>query len=113
VPDSLEKQAVILAKGKLRPNTANNDINIYDGLVTVISTKWINSQNGGSDTQWFIIDALHSPLVFLNRVGITTSTYITDSNKNVTVDAFARYQIGNKDFRGIWGSLGAGAAYAL
>ena len=58
VSDALEETAVRLTNGRLRPSTANNDINVWDGIVTVISTKWINSQNGGSDTQWFLIDSM-------------------------------------------------------
>jgi hypothetical protein len=42
VPDSLEKQALIITNSKLRSNTANNDMNIYDGTVTVMSSKWRN-----------------------------------------------------------------------
>jgi len=112
VPDSLEKTAVILTNGKLRPSTANNDINVYDGIVTVISSKWLNSQNGGSDTAWFLIDSMNSPVIFFERSPITTSVYTTDSNKNVTMDFYTRYQVGNTDFRGIWGSKGDGADYS-
>ena len=113
VPDSLEKAAVTYTNGKLRPSTANNDINVYDGMITVISTKWINAQNGGSDTAWFLIDSLNSPLIYFNRKGITTDVYETKANKNVTMDYYTRYQVGNCDFRGIWGSQGTGGAYAL
>jgi len=112
VPDSLEKQAVLLTNGKLRPSTANNDINVYDGIITVISSKWINSQNGGSDTAWFLIDSMNSPVIFFEREPIITSVWETDSNKNVTMDYYMRYQVGNQNFRGLWGSQGTGAAYA-
>ena len=112
VPDALEKTAAIIANGTLRSGTANNDINVYDGIVTVISTKWINSQNGGSDTAWYLIDSLNSPLVFFERTPIITSVYETDSNKNVTMDYYTRYQVGNVDFRGLWGSKGDGTTYS-
>lgn len=114
VPDSLEKQAMIITNGKLRPNTANNDINIYDGIVTVISSKWLNSQNGGSDTQWFVIDSIKSPAIFFTRRALSLGKpYLTDSNKNVTTDISTRYQVGNRDFRGMWASKGDNSAYAL
>ena len=112
VPDSLEKQAIITTRGTKRPNTANNDINIYDGIITVISTKWINAQNGGSDTQWFLIDGQSSPVWFMERNASRIRSYLTDSNKNFTVDIMSRYQIGNVDFRGVWGSKGDGAGYS-
>jgi len=115
VPDTLEKQAVIITGSTKRSNTANNDMNIYhDGRVTVISSKWLNSQNDGSDTAWFLIDSMHSPAVFFTRRALSLGKpYETKSNKNVTTDISARYQVGNKDFRGIWGSLGDAQAYAL
>jgi phage major head subunit gpT-like protein len=113
VPDALEKTAAIIAKSNLRSGTANNDMNIYDGFVTVISTKWINSQQtSGSDTAWFLIDSLHSPAIFLSRRGFKSSIWVDNKNKNVVYDASFRYQVGNKDWRGIWGSKGDGGAYS-
>lgn len=114
VPDSLEKQALIITGSKLRSGTANNDMNIYDGTVTVVSSKWLNSQNGGADTQWFLIDSMKSPCIFFTRRALSLGKpYLTNSNKNVTTDISARYQVGNRNFRGVWGSLGDVAAYAL
>jgi len=112
VPDSLEDTAVIIAKSKLRSGTANNDLNIFDGVVTVISTKWINSQNGGSDTAWFLIDSMFSPFIFYKRRGIKTSVYMDNKNKNTIYDISARWQVGNKNWRGVWGSKGDNAAYS-
>jgi len=113
VPDALEKSAAIIAKSTKRSNTGNNDMNIYDGLVTVISTKWINSQQtSGSDTAWYLIDSIHSPLIFLTRRGYTSSIWTDNKNKNIIYDASFRYQVGNKNWRGIWGSKGDGASYS-
>lgn len=112
VPDSLEKTAYILANSTKRPSTANNDLNIYDGIVTVISTKWLNSQNGGSDTQWFLIDSLFSPFIFFERQGVKSRVYVDNRNKNTIYDISARWQVGWKSWRGVWGSKGDGAAYA-
>jgi len=112
VPDSLEKTAQIIAKSVKRPGTANNDLNIYDGIVTVISTKWINALAGGSDTQWFLIDSMKSPLIFYSRRGIRTSVYVDNKNKNTVYDISARWQVGNKNWRGIFGSKGDGQAFS-
>jgi len=113
VPDSLEKTAYILANSTKRPGTGNNDLNIYDGTITVISTKWINSQNGGSDTQWFLIDSLFSPFIFYKRQGVKSRIYVDNRNKNTIYDVSARWQVGWKNWRGTWASKGDGAAYAL
>jgi len=112
VPDSLEKTAKIITGSTLRSGTANNDLNIYDGNVTVISTKWINVQNGGTDTQWFLVDSMYSPFIFYKRRGIRTSVYMDNKNKNTIYDISARWQVGNKNWRGVWGSKGDGSAYS-
>lgn len=39
VPTELEKTAVNLTKGEKRSGTANNDVNIYDGIVTVLKNQ--------------------------------------------------------------------------
>ena len=112
VPDSLEKAAMVATKSTKRSGTANNDLNIYDGIVTVMSTKWINSQNSGSDTAWYLIDSMYSPCIFYERSGIKTSVYVDNKNKNTVYDISARWQVGNKSWIGIWGSKGDGAAYS-
>lgn len=112
VPDSLEQTAQIITKSTKRPSTANNDLNIYDGFVTVISTKWVNSQNGGSDTAWYLIDSLYSPFIFYKRRGIQTSVYMDNKNKNTIYDISARWQVGNKNWRGFWASKGDSATYS-
>jgi len=113
VPDSLEKNAVTITKSTKRSGTANNDLNIYDGIVTVISTKWINSQQtSGSDTAWFLIDSMKSPFIFYKREDSITSTYVDNKNKNLIHDIYSRWQVGNKTFRGVWGSKGDNASYS-
>jgi hypothetical protein len=113
VPDSLEKVAKIVTGSMKRSGTANNDLNIYTGgWVTVVSTKWINSQNGGSDTAFFLVDSLYSPFIFYERRGIRTSVYVDPKNKNTIYDASARWQVGNKNWRGVVGSKGDSAAYS-
>lgn len=112
VPDSLEKTAQIIAKSTLRPSTANNDMNVYDGIVTVVSTKWINSQNGGSDTAWFLIDSMVSPCIFYKREDAVTDTWKDKTTKSIIHDIMSRWQVGNTTWRGMWGSKGDGAAYS-
>ena len=112
VPDALEKTAYIIAKSTKRSGTGNNDLNIYDGIVTVISTKLINSQGNGSDTQWFLIDSFHSPCIYLSRRGYKSGIWEDKKNKNIVYDASFRYQVGNKDWRGVWASKGDGNAYS-
>jgi len=112
VPTTLRKLALEITESVLRSNTANNDMNIYDGNITVMTSKRFNANSDGSDTAWFLVDSSMSPLIYLNRQGIEMSApYLTDSNKNVTWDVSTRYKVGNDDFRGFWGSKGDNTSY--
>lgn len=115
VAPALEKQAVIITKSTKRSNTANNDMNIYrDGMMTVMSSQLLSTAQGGLDTRWALIDSMQSPLIFWTRRPLTMgASYITNSNKNLTIDISARYKVGNTDFRGTWVSAGDTNAYAL
>jgi len=119
VPHTMEKHAVEATRSVLRSGTANNDINVYDGQVTVMASKWISGSskiNGktGSDTAWFLIDALNSPLTVINRVALHVKPpWMDKDNYTTNIDIRARYLVGNTDWRGVWGSPGDGAAYAL
>lgn len=109
VPLALRKTAIIVNKSTKRSGTANNDMNIYDGIITVIASKWLSSQgDGGSNTAWHLVDSTNSPIINLTREGYTPDTWVDRRNKNVVYDARARYIVGNKEWKGTWSSTGAG-----
>lgn len=115
VPHTLEKTAQIIANSTLRSGTANNDMNIYDGTITVISTKWISNSISGNDygdTNWFLIDSLFSPFCFFMRENYVADNYIDKKNKNFVHDISSRWIVGNDSWRGVWGSKGDGVAYS-
>jgi len=113
VPPELEKTAVIITKGEKRSGTANNDVNIYDGIATVVSSQWISSAHGGSATAWFLIDPRVAKLYHWVREGLSTSRAIDNNTKDVTFYIKGRWTDGYGDWRGMWGSAGDSAAYAL
>lgn len=114
VPPALEKTAVIITKGEKRSGTGNNDINIYDGLMTVVSSQYLSTVfSGGSNTAWYLIDPRVAKLLFVMRKDLTTSRYIDNRTKDTTFDIYGRWQVAAADFRGLWGSQGNAAAYAL
>lgn len=117
VPPAIEKSAVIATKGEKRSGTGNNDVNVYDGIMTVISSQYLSSANAfqgvsGSDTAWYLIDPRVARLVFYLRKDLTTSRYIDNRTKDTTFDLYARWTVGYGDWRGMWGSAGANAAYS-
>jgi hypothetical protein len=110
-PTALEKNAVIVTKSTKRSGSATNDLNVYDGLVTVMSTKLLGStitalgtSVSGTDGSWFLIDSMKSPFIFLNREGFTPDTWQDKKNKNYIYDAEARYTVGHKTWRGTYGN---------
>lgn len=112
VPPALEKSAVIVTKGETRSGTANRDINIYDGLFTVISSQYLSAAQGGSDTAWFLIDPRMAKLMFMLRKDLSMIRNVDDRSQTTTFAVYGRWVAGYADYRGIWGSQGNGAAYS-
>lgn len=108
VPVELEKQAVIDTKSTKRSGTANNDLNIYDGTMTVIATKWLTSQ-----TAWFVIDPRIARLIVSMRQGLKSHKFTDPNTLATTFYIICRFAIAWCDWRGVFGSLGDSSAYAL
>jgi hypothetical protein len=113
VPPSLEKTAQIITNWVKRSWAANNDINIYDWIITVMSSKWLWAAWWGSDTAWYLIDSMFSPATLAVRRALNIwAPWIEPKNKNITIDISARYLVWNTDFRGVYWSKWAWAAYS-
>lgn len=115
VPFELEKTAVLITNGVKRSGTANNDINIYDGNVTVVASNWIGySGNGGSlpTTAWFLIDPRFAQLRFILREGLRTHQYEDPNTLSQTFYIMCRFAVCWSDWRGVYGSLGDVSAYS-
>lgn len=111
-----EKTAQIITKSEKRSGTLNNDINIYDGIVTTIVSKYVGiTGNGGSlpTTAWFLIDPKVARLIFLLREGLKTHTFTDPNTLTKSFYVIARFAIAWCDWRGVFGSLGDETAYAL
>jgi phage major head subunit gpT-like protein len=106
VPPALEKTAVILTNSKLRPGTADNDFNYYEGLLKVISWDWLSSS-----TAWFLIDSSEHELNWFWRIHPEFKQDNSFDTGMALYKARMRASRGWSDWRGVWGSLGDGAAY--
>ena len=111
VPDDLEKDATIFANSNLRPTTANNDLNFYEGKIDVLSSKWLNSANGGSSTAWYLVDQNIAQLKLYIRQDAQFYSTVEAKTRNVINDIDLRLAAGHSDWRGTWVSAGDGAAY--
>lgn len=60
VPPALEKEAKILMGSTGRPSTGDNDINVYNGALTVMVWKRLGAAGGGSDTAWRMLDSTYN-----------------------------------------------------
>lgn len=114
VPTELEAQAVEITKSIKRANTANNNVNVYDGIVTVVASKWIaETGTNGVATQWHLIDPQVAKLLFVLREGVQTHTATDANTLNKTFYAYDRTCAGWTDWRGTWHSKGDAQVYSL
>ncbi|MFX1295374.1 MAG: hypothetical protein ACFFD2_11070 [Promethearchaeota archaeon] len=70
VPLALEKEAIIITGSDQRSGTADNDLNVYKGGLSIIkgsrlkivSWRYLGAYLGGSDTAWFLLDSGDIPV---------------------------------------------------
>jgi phage major head subunit gpT-like protein len=106
VGPTLEKTAKILTQTNGRPNTADNDINVYNGM-EVIVLDYLTST-----TQWMLVDKqLHEVRWFWRARPEFKQGDAFDTDLAL-YKVRTRFSKGWSDYRGVWGSKGDGAAYA-
>lgn len=108
VPSALEKTAMIITSSFKRSGTANNDVNIYDGMVTVMASKWFNAN---STTAWYVVDAGLSQLRILKRAPVSTYS-VMQSNLTQIFYVWHRYACAFTQWVGTFGSKGDLSAYS-
>lgn len=107
VPVDLRKTAMILTESSLRPGTANNDVNIYEGALQVIPWRYVTTS-----TNWFLQDSRNHLLQWFWRV---RPEFKSDFNFDADAALYkvrVRFSYGWSDWRGIWGSKGDASAYS-
>lgn len=111
VPDDLEKNAVIYTDSELRPSSANNDINFYRGRIGVISSRWLNSENGGSATAWYLkanLPGMNSILKVKRQGGPRMYDRPEDAKTgNLTFAVKHKFTVGYSHWVTTWRSAGA------
>lgn len=107
IPVDLRKTAQILTQSTLRPGTANNDVNIFEGVFKIVPWRYLTSS-----TAWFLQDSSEHLLNFFWRV---KPEFKSDYNFDADAALYKvriRFSTGWSDWRGFWGSKGDGAAYS-
>lgn len=107
VPLALRKTANIITDSSLRPGTANNDVNIYEGMFKVMAWHYLTSS-----TAWFLADSRNHQLNWFWRV---RPEFKSDFNFDADAALYKvriRFSFGWSDWRGVAGSKGDGSAYS-
>lgn len=108
IPIDLRKTAMILTDSTKRPGTANNDVNIYEGVFKVMPWRYLNN----STTLWFLLDTRNHLANWFWRI---RPEFKNDFNFDADAALYkvrVRFSFGWSDWRGVWGSQGDGAAYS-
>jgi hypothetical protein len=108
IPVDLRKTAQILTESTMRSGTANNDVNVYEGVFKVIPWRYITST-----TAWFLADKSNHLLQWFWRIH---PEFKNDFNFDADAALYkvrVRFAYGWSDWRGLWGSAGNATTYAL
>lgn len=112
VPLALERKAMEIIGSELTPENANNAINVYKGSSNIITSKFLDSTNGGSNTAWYLINNAVHKMYFEMRQEKRLESDINIKNKITTFTVDARWANYARDWKGVWGSKGDNQAYS-
>lgn len=87
-----------------------NDKNTLSGELKVVVMDYLAAGQGGSNTQWFVIDPSVAELNFFWRDKLEFGNESDFDTMQSKYRAYMRFSVGYSDFRGIVGSTGTGAA---
>lgn len=107
-PINLEKEMNIVVRSTSRPGTADNDLNVYQGRFKIIAWEYLTVNN----TIWFLLDKSQAKLKWLWRVKPEFKQDVAFDTGMALFKSRFRGVAGWTDWRGVWGSLGDGAAYS-
>lgn len=107
VPVDLEKTAKIITQSQLKPGSANNDVNIYQGMYEVIPWEYLTST-----TAWFLQDSREHLLKWYWRIRPEFKQDNAFDSGAQLYKTRIRFSTGWSDYRGIYGSKGNGQAYS-
>jgi len=107
VPNSKIRKAKENIESEWIVDSANNNINVWKGQGwTIVSSPYLSSTFGGSNTAWFIIDANFSPLKDVMFRPVTNETWFDENTKVFVHDISFEHKVGAFDWRGIVGNQG-------
>lgn len=103
IPPALQPTAARLIESKLRPSTADNDMNWLSGRIPeVVVSNFLTDSDA-----WFIKTDCEDGLIMFNRKPLMFEQDLDFDTSNHRFKASERYSVTACDFRGIYGSPGA------
>ena len=103
VPPDLEYVAERLLRSKLRPGTADNDINVINNRGIFGSTPKVITRFT-SPTNWFVKTDCNDGLKHFERTALKRTMDTEFETGNYRYQVRSRYSFGHTDFRGVFGS---------
>ena len=102
VPPAKVKKAKENIDSEWIPYTANNQINVWRSVGwNLVSSPYLSATNGGSNTAWFIVDGLFSPMKDVVFKSVTNETWYEDDTKAFVHDVSFEHKVGAYDYRGL------------
>ena len=112
VPLNQEKTGRQTLESAFTPESANNAVNIYRGMIDMMATKFLDTVNGGLNTEWFLVNMGVHKLYHDTRQEKRLEMDTNIRNKVVTFTVDARWADHAREWKGTWGSKGNLAAYS-
>lgn len=112
LPINLEKRGKETLMSDLTPETANNAINVFRGSIDMVTSKFLDSTNGGSNTAWYLINRSAHKLYYETRQEKRLESDVNIKNKVTTFTVDSRWANYAKEWKGTWGSKGDLATYS-
>jgi phage major head subunit gpT-like protein len=99
VPPGLQDAAEVVARSAQEPGTANNDVNVLQGMRYIVWPYLTDANN------WFLVDSvkMKQSLIWFDRVPLDIYPENSDQSVYVTYVARMRYSLGWRDWRWVYG----------
>lgn len=107
-----EKLSKEIFGSDLQPQNANNAINVFQGSMDLVTTTFLDTTNGGSNSAWFLLNLSMTKLYQVSRQEKRLESDVNIRNKMVTYTVDARWANCSKEWKGSWGSKGDLATYS-
>lgn len=113
LPLQLEKTGRQITESERIANaTNNNEINIYQGSIGMVTSVLFDAVHGGSATAWYLVVPGATRFVHDTREGMQPWTEVDEDKKTMIVGIYGRWANYTKDWRRSFGSKGNGLAYS-